>query len=129
MNYAKLEAQMAERERLKNERERMKDQIDFLDSSIEGLLTEGGLTYHHMDLDEDYILAAELKEKNTKVFEKEQMADDMKVEPSHVMKKDFLINMTEKRKLTLEKFKTYFSHHSELKLSVSKKKKKKKKKR
>lgn len=74
------------------------------------MLEQEGLSYYLTNLDENNDLKFRIKDGTEKVFEKDKMATDLGVAPSATTKKDFLINMTEQKKLTLQTFKRYFHY-------------------
>lgn len=90
------------------------------DYKIEKILRDSNTNQHIAKFDDNFELKATIKEDRQKVFEKDKMADDLKVTPSSTQKKDFLINMTEQGKLTLAIFKRYFHYEPTTKLSVRK---------
>lgn len=98
------------------------------DARIERILRENDMDFHSARMDENFHVVAQIKEDRKKVFEKERMADDLGISPASTQQKDVLINLTEQQKLTLDRFKKYFSWEPSSKLSVTKKKIKKPKK-
>lgn len=125
---ASLEALMFRQVEIKNIQADLRDEKKLNNYKIEKILRDNDMNQHIVNLDENHEIKATIKEDRKKVFEKERMADDMGVEPSATQKKDFLVNMAEKGKLTLEQFKRYFSWEPTVNLSVRKVKLKKGKK-
>lgn len=125
---AKLESLMFRQMEIKGEREKLKDESERNVALISKILQDTNTNMHFAKFNEDYQIKAEIKGNRKSVFNKEQMAEDMNVAPSATQKKDFLINMTEQRKLTLQKFKGYFESIPGETLSIRKVKIKKPKK-
>lgn len=97
-------------------------------AKIMRILRENEMNFHSANLDENFEIRVEIKDDRTKVFEKEQMADDLGISPGSTTQKEVLINLTEKQQLTLEQFKRYFNWEPNTKLVVKKVKIKKPKK-
>lgn len=97
-------------------------------AKIMRILRDNEMNFHSANLDENFEIRVEIKDDRTKVFEKEQMADDLGISPGSTTQKEVLINLTEKQQLTLEQFKRYFNWEPNTKLVVKKVKIKKPKK-
>ena len=121
VDYAQLEAKMMRIQEIKDTRKKLKWEEDALMGTVQKLLTESGGFQHVIQLDDNFEIIVQIKETSKKVFEKEAMADDLGVTASATTRKDFLINMTEQRKLTLEKFKKYFHHEPNTAMTFRKK--------
>jgi hypothetical protein len=125
VDFAKLEAMMFRQLEIKHTRAALLEESQLNDTKIRQMLREANMNQHIAKYDENYELKATIVEDRQKMFDKDQMAKDLGVEPSATGRKDFLINMTEKGKLTLDKFKEYFYYEPTVKLSLKKVKLKK----
>lgn len=119
-DLAKLESLMFRKLEIKDTRAKLLLESQTIDYKVRQILEEAGMNEHIAKFDDNFELKATIKQDRSKVFEKEKMADDLGVTPSSTQKKDFLINMTEKGKLTLNKFKEYFHYEPSVKLSIRK---------
>jgi hypothetical protein len=127
MDYAKLESRMFRFLEITQIQTSLKEEKSNLKEQIAEMLQEEGLSHHTALFDENHELKVTVTPGTKKVFEKEKMADDLGVTTASTQKKDFLINMTEQGKLTLDRFKRYFHQEPNVKFSLRKVKKKKKK--
>jgi hypothetical protein len=119
-DFAKLEAMMFRQLEIKHTRAALQEESQLNDTKIRQMLREANMNQHIAKYDENHELKATIVEDRQKMFDKDQMAKDLGVEPSATGRKDFLINMTEKGKLTLDKFKKYFYYEPTVKLSLKK---------
>lgn len=125
---ASLESLMFRQVEIAGIRKELLEEKQRNDARIERILRENDMDFHSARMDENFHVVAQIKEDRKKVFEKERMADDLGISPASTQQKDVLINLTEQQKLTLDRFKKYFSWEPSSKLSVTKKKIKKPKK-
>lgn len=117
---ASLESLMFRQIEIKNEKANLLEESRQNTAKIERILRENEMNFHSAVMDENFEVRAEIKDDRKKVFEKEQMADDLGISPGSTVKKDVLINLTEKQQLTLDKFKSYFSFEPKTSLSIRK---------
>jgi hypothetical protein len=127
MDYAKLESHMFRMFEITKIQANLKEEKSNLKEIMVDMLREEGLSHHTALFDEHYELKVKVTPGTKKVFEKEKMAEDLGVTTASTQKKDFLINMTEKGKLTLSQFKRYFHQEPNANFSIRKVKKKKSK--
>lgn len=120
VNFAKLEAMMFRQVEIKDARAGMLEEYQLNNVKIRQLLQDANMNEHIAKFNENFELKATIIQDRQKVFDKEKLADDLGVSPSSTQKKDVLINLTEKGKLTLDKFKEYFHFEPTIKLSVRK---------
>lgn len=125
MDYAKLESRMFRLLEISQIQASLKDEKSNVKEWITEQLQEEGLSHYTALLNESHELKVTITPGTVKVFEKEKMADDLGVTTASTQKKDFLINMTEKGRLTLDQFKKYFHQEPNVKFSIRKIKKKK----
>lgn len=127
MDYAKLESRMFRFLEITQTQANLKEEKSNLKELIIEMLREEDLSHHTALFDEHHELKVTVSPGSKKVFEKEKMADDLGVTAASTQKKDFLINMTEQGRLTLDQFKKYFHQEPNEKFSLRKVKKKKNK--
>jgi hypothetical protein len=120
VDFAKLEAMMFRQIEIKDARAGMLEESQLNNIKILQLLQEANMNEHIAKFNENFELKATIIQDRQMVFDKEKLADDLGVSPSSIQKKDVLINLTEKGKLTLDKFKEYFHSEPTIKLSVRK---------
>lgn len=119
-DLASLESLMFRQIEIKSERANLLEESRRNDAKIMRILRENEMNFHSAVMDENFEVRAEIKDDRKKIFEKEQMADDLGISPGATVKKDVLINLTEKQQLTLEMFKRYFSFEPKTALLVKK---------
>lgn len=105
---ATTERQMVKLWENKKQIDKLKEENDAIQDSIIRDFREMGISNHQVVLDEHYSVKVSVNPIQKKKFDKEKFATDLGIAESDAGSKDLLIKMTEKGKLTLQKFKTYF---------------------
>ncbi|MGE7305696.1 hypothetical protein AAXE64_27695 [Priestia megaterium] len=128
VDYAKLEAKMFRFIELSDELSKKKFEKQALKNDIAKMIKEAGGFEHVAKMDENFQIVATVKDTHKNVFQGEQMARDLKVDKSATVRKDFLINMTQQGRLTLDKYKTYIHREPDESINIRRTKIKKRKK-
>jgi hypothetical protein len=120
----KMSARSREHFELKLGLEKLRAQMVSNLIQMEQLMSDNNETFFEMDFDEIHNLNIQLKVHHSRTLDKERLSIDLGVSKSDI-KTPFLMTCVEEKRLTTDKYESYFFPESETKVNIRKKKKKK----